>query len=108
MSRENESSGRIKRVFRKYAQNRRLWDVNNSKYATLEDVVESVEMGEEVSVIAVHGRGKQKIIGGDLTLETLVDAFRVQQKDRIEAGKGLTVRVEDVMFLMQGRTPHWE
>jgi len=91
-----------KRVFKKYQDNRRLYDETGETYATIGDIVISVMAGEEVSVIATKGRSKVHKEAIDITQGMLIDAFHKQQRDNP------TVTIEDLVRLMRGQRPTWE
>lgn len=91
-----------KRVFKKYLDNRRLYDETGESYATLEDIVRSVREGEEVSVIATRGRSKKDQQVEDITQAMLVDALH----------KALvvhcTLTIEDLVNIIRGKHPTWK
>ena len=88
-----------KRVFKKYRDNRRLYDETGETYATLEDSVIAVMAGEEVSVIATRGRTKKEQEATDITQEMLVEAMHKHQQ------KHHTLTIEDLVNIMLGKRP---
>jgi polyhydroxyalkanoate synthesis regulator protein len=84
------------RVFFKIIDNRRLYDKTGGTYATLEDVATAVWRGETVHVYSGRPRDASGI---DITLDVLVDAFAVMQRNPITR----TVTADDLIPLMRRR-----
>lgn len=71
----NNSQGEKKmRVIKRYA-NRKLYDTNESRYVTLEQLAQLVATGERLHVL-------DKATDKDLTVQTLAQIVFEQQKDR--------------------------
>lgn len=66
-----------KKLFRKYRDNRRLWNVTDSTYATVESVMYAVVEGHEVQVLALPGKAARHrdSMEEDITHVILVDAL---------------------------------
>lgn len=90
-----------KRMFKKYQDNRRLYDETDESYATIDDIVASVMKGEEVSVIATRGRTKKEQEATDITQQMLVEALHRHQVVH------QTLTIEDLVNIIRGKHPTW-
>lgn len=90
-----------KHVFKKYRDNRRLYDETNESYATIDDIVTAVKEGDEVSVIAIRGRAKKEQEAEDITHAMLVEALHRH------LSQNHTLTIEDLVNLMRGLRPKW-
>lgn len=84
-------------TFKKYQDNRRLYNETDSTYATILDIVTEVRAGNEVVVLRTKGRGKGDQEETDVTVPMLIDALHASEHERPKLVKG------ELVHLIQGR-----
>lgn len=69
----------------KFRDSRRLYNKTKRTYATLKDVLEAVQAGKDVSVMACSTRRGD--YDQDITVQILIDALRYRETHRPQATK---------------------
>lgn len=88
-------------LFHKYQDNRRLWNTTDSEYATIKSVMEAIQKGHEVTILALPGKAfrHKNSMMEDITHPILVDALGMAEHERPQ------LSVEVLHQLIRGQLP---